>query len=141
MKKEVTIKIKGVQKYPEGEKVESVTETFGEYYERNGSRYIKYEEQMEDFPESNKCLLKVRKDAVEITKKGLVNSQMIFEENKLNNTLYRTPFGEILMGTKAEHIQILEEENTLAIQIRYELFAEEEHLADCNIRIMIKSKG
>lgn len=141
MKREVTVKIKGIQKYPEGEKVETVTETTGEYFERNGSRYVKFEEQMEGFTETTNCLLKVREDYVEITKKGLVNSQMIFEENKLNRTQYKTPFGVIMMGTKAGHIQMLKEENTLAIQIAYALFAEEEHMADCNIRIMIKSMG
>lgn len=140
MKKEVTIKIKGLQKYPEGERVETITETKGEYFFRNGSHFVKFEEEAEGFTEVSKCLLKVKSDYVELTKKGLVDSHMIFEKNKNHRTQYKTPFGVIMMGMHTRSIQMLEEENALAIQIEYELNAEEEHMADCNIRIMIKSK-
>ena len=140
MKKEVTIKIKGLQKYPEGERVETVTEAAGEYFFRNGSHYVKFEEEVEGFTEVSKCLLKAKQGYVEMTKKGLVDSHMIFEKKKCHRTQYKTPFGMIMMGMQTSHIQMMEEENALAIQITYELIAEEEHMADCNIRIMIKSK-
>lgn len=140
MKKEVSIKIKGLQKYPEGERVETVTETAGEYFFRNGSHFVKFEEEVEGFTEVSKCLLKVKEDYVEMTKKGLVDSHMIFEKDKCHRIRYKTPFGMIMMGMETHHIHMMEEENALAIQIEYELNAEEEHMADCNIRIMVKSK-
>lgn len=134
------VKIKGIQKYPEGERVETVTEEAGEYYYRNGIQYVKFEEHTEGFTETSRCLLKIGEKSVEITKKGLVNSQMIFEKDQLHRTQYKTPFGIIMMGTKAKYIQMLEEENAIAIQIAYDLFAEDEYMAESNIRIMVKSK-
>lgn len=141
MNKDVTIKIKGMQKYPEGERVETVTETSGEYFFRNGSHFVKFEEEVEGFTEVSKCLLKVKEDYVEMTKKGLVDSHMIFEKDKCHRTQYKTPFGVIMMGMQTKHIHMMEEENALAIQIEYELNAEEEHMADCSIRIMVKSRN
>lgn len=141
MKKDVTIKIKGVQKYSEGERVETVTETSAEYYFRNGGHFVKFEEEAEGFTETSKCLLKARDGIVEMTKKGLVDSHMIFEKDKLHTTSYKTPFGVIMMGVHTKHVHMFEEENALAIQIEYALEAQEEHMADCSIRIMIKSKA
>ena len=66
---------------------------------------------------------------------------MIFEEGKLHTTNYKTPFGMIVMGVETKHIQIMEEENALAVRIEYALQAQEEHMADCSIRIMIKSRN
>ena len=140
MKKEVVIRIKGLQKYPEGEQVETTTDAAGEYFFRNGSHYVKFEEAVEGFTEVSKCLLKVREGYVEMTKKGLVESHMIFEKGKCHRTQYKTPLGIIMMGMNTRHIHMMEEENALAIQIEYALEAEDEHLADCNIRIMVKSK-
>lgn len=140
MKKEVIIRIKGVQKYPEGERVETITETDGEYYFRNGNYYVKFEEEAEGFSEKTKCLLKMKENHVELTKKGLVDSCMVFEKGKSHVTRYKTPFGMILMGIRTGHLHMLEEENAMAIQIEYELEAEEQHMADCSIRIMVKSR-
>ena len=141
MNKDVTIKIKGVQKYSEEERVETVTEAAAEYYFRNGGHFVKFEEEAEGFTETSKCLLKVRDDLIEMTKKGLVDSHMIFEEGKLHTTNYKTPFGVTMMGVQTKHVHIFEEENALAIQIEYALEAQEEHMADCSIRIMIKSRN
>lgn len=140
MKKEITIKIKGKQNYPEGEAVETVTETTGEYYLRNGAHYIMFEETEAGFTQSTKSMLKVRGGQVELTKKGLVQSNLFFEEGKLHNTEYRTPFGVVPMGVKTKQLALLEEENALVIRIAYELQANQELMADCDICIQINSK-
>ena len=93
------------------------------------------------FTQSTRSMLKVREKQVELTKKGLIQSNMIFEEGKVYATEYRTPFGMVPMGVKTKHIRILEEENMLMVQISYELQANEELMADCDIRIQVKSKA
>lgn len=140
MTKEVTIKIKGKQHYPEGENLETVTESIGEYYLRNDSHYVMYEEKEAGFTESSKCMLKIRNNTVELTKKGLIQSRMVFEEGRLHMTEYRTPFGMVMLGVQTKHVRVLEEDNALAVQIEYGLEADEAHMADCNIQISIRSK-
>ena len=141
MTKEVTVKIKGKQCYPEGENLETVTEVDGEYYLRNGAHYVMFEETEAGFTQSTRSMLKVRDRQVELTKKGLIQSNMIFEEDKQYATEYRTPFGMVPMEVKTRNIRLLEEENTLLVQISYELHANEALMADCDIQIQVKSKA
>lgn len=140
MTKEVIIKIKGKQRYPEGEVAETVTEVNGEYFLRNGARYVIFEETEAGFTQSTKSMLKLRDKQVELTKKGLIQSNMIFEEGKQYATEYRTPFGMVPMELKTGHIRMLEEENTLVVQIGYELYANEALMAECEIQIEVKSR-
>lgn len=120
--------------------METMTHVEGEYYMRNGVHYIMFEETEAGFTQSTRSMLKVRGKQVELIKKGLVQSNMVFEEGRLHNTEYRTPFGMVPMGVQTEHIRILEEKNALMVQIDYELHANESLMADCDIRIQVKSK-
>ncbi len=139
MTKEVILKIKGVQKYPTGEQEENVTEVPAEYFLRNGSHYVQFEECMEGFTASSKCMLKIKGNLVELTKKGLVQSHMVFEEGMLHMTEYRTPFGLMMLGVKTKNLQILHEADTMVVTIQYSLEAAESHMADCKIQLKIKS--
>lgn len=141
MTKDVIVKIKGKQVYPEGETVETMTEAAGEYYLRNGAHYIMFEEKEAGFTQSTKSMLKVRGEHVELKKKGLVQSNMVFEEGKLHASEYKTPFGVVPMEVKTKRIHILEEENALTVQLVYQLMANEEPMADCDIEIQIKNRN
>lgn len=140
MTKDVMIQIKGKQSYPEGEKLETVTEVAAEYYFRNGSHYVMYEEAEEGFKQGNKCMLKVHECYVELTKKGLVRSYMVFEEGKLHMTEYHTPFGMVLLGVRTKSVEIVEREETLTIHTEYALESNEELIADCKIQITIQER-
>ena len=140
MTKDITIKIKGKQTYPGGECVETVTETAGEYYMRNGSHYVMYEEQEAGFTQSSKCMLKVYTQGVELTKKGLLQSKMVFEEGKQHMTEYRTPFGVFMLEVQTGRVSVLEEENSLTVRLEYSLGNNEEPMADCDITITVTSK-
>ena len=139
MTKEVSIKIKGVQQYPEGEKLETVTEVPAEYYLRNDTQFVIYEESEAGFTENSKCMLKIREDSVELTKKGLIQSHMVFQKGKLHMTEYRTPFGMVLLGVNTKHIRIQKEENSLTIQIAYALEADGAPMAECDIHMIVKN--
>ncbi len=140
MTKEIILTIKGEQKYTAEEVTETVTETGAEYYLKNNSHYVIFEEETEGFKEKTRSVLKFRKGYAELTRKGLVQSHMVFEEDKLYMTAYRTPFGVVPMGIHTKRLQITEEENTIRIEAEYELEAHEEHMADCRIEIMIQAK-
>ena len=79
-------------------------------------------------------------ECVEIVKSGLSNSHMIFEKNKKNQTFYKTPYGQMLIGVNTRHLQVDFEEDKIAVQIDYELDVNHEPMADCKIRMNIVSK-
>ena len=69
--------------------------SMGEYYFRNGTHYIKYDEMMEGFTEKTQNLIKIRDHSMELRKKGLTNVHMVFEEQKKNISYYQTPLSLI----------------------------------------------
>ena len=141
MTRDILVRIKGLQFAPEGEDEPLEVFTPATYFERNGKHYIKYDEVMEGFSGTIQNLIKVNKDSMEVTKRGLTNVHMIFEENKKNVTYYSTPFGNLLIGISATYIAVETTDNKIDIKVDYALEVNYEHLADCTISMNIQSRG
>lgn len=140
MTKEVLLTLKGLQF--DGEKNDNYSVSFpAEYYERNGRRYIVYDEVMEGFTQSTKNIIKFNEKQLEVTKKGVVNVAMLFEQAQKNLTKYRTPYGEFIMGINTLGVRVTETEEHICIEAEYELELNYEHQADCKILVDIRSRG
>lgn len=142
MTKDVLVSIRGMQfmgmEDEPDEPIEIVTN--GNYYFRNGSHYVKYEEVFDGFEETTSNLLKIKPDCIELHKKGAANVHMVFEENKKNITYYETPFGKIQMGVSTTGIQLYSEENKMCVRIEYTLDMNDSYVADCTLDMNIQSK-
>lgn len=142
MTKDVLLSLRGLQfdmSSEDGDKIETITPA--EYYKRNDRHYVVYEEAVEGFSESTRNVIKFKNHMLDLTKKGLVNVHMIFEENKKNMTSYATPYGDILIGIDTRSVEMTEEEEQIVVDVDYALEVNYEHLADCRIRIDIRSKS
>ena len=141
MEKEVQIALKGLQFALDEEGANALeTITPAEYYKRNDSHYVIFEELMEGFTDTTKNVIKFRDSQLEVTKKGLVNVHMVFEENRKNMTSYATPFGNILIGIDTDEVEIREEEDRIQVNVAYTLEANYEHMADCKIEMPIRPR-
>ena len=143
MTKQVLLSIRGVQLLPDAIETEEPVEviTTGEYYYQNGRHFIKYEEMSEGFEEKTQSMIKIKPDGVEVRKKGVINSHMVFEENKKNLTYYQTPLGLLQMGIAATKVDISETEEEIQVEVDYAMEVNDEHVADCSIVIQVKSKN
>ena len=112
----------------------------GEYFLRNGRHYVKYEEVIEGFSERNQNLVKISPSKLEVTKKGLTNIHMVFEENKKNLTCYSTPYGNLMIGIEGGPVSIQETDDRIEVRANYSLDINYEHVANCEIRMHIQSK-
>lgn len=141
MTEEVLLSIKGMQiiEQSEEEPVEVVTRA--NYLQKDGKHYIRYEEMMEGSQGSISNLIKIQENGMEVTKKGLTNVHMVFEQNKKNMTYYDTPFGNLLVGISATNIDVKTEADCIDVKVDYALEVNYEHLADCTINMNIKSKN
>lgn len=141
MTKEVIVTICGLQSGPDtdGEPIEMITT--GEYFYKNNKHYILYEEVMEGETAPTKNRIKIAQGYMELTKRGLVSVDMLFEENKKNITHYNTPYGSLLMGIEAKKVEIAEAEDEIKVSVDYALELNEEHAADCDIKIAVRSKS
>lgn len=141
MTKEVLIGIKGLQMSAENGSDEVEVFVGGEYYFRNNKHYFLYDEVVEGTTETTRNVVKVAPDYMEVTKKGITNTHMVFEKNKKNITYYYTPYGSLLIGIDAGKVDIKELEEEILVDVDYALEMNCEKVADCNIHMVVKPKG
>lgn len=113
----------------------------GVYYERDGAQYILFEEKAEGFEETIKNRIKLKDNCLEISKQGPLNSHMVFQEGMLHNSAYVTPYGRFLMGVRTKRFALEEREESLQIQVDYELEMDDQFVADSKIDIFVISAG
>ena len=147
MTKEVLVRIAGLHfdlkengetdlQEAEDEKIEFVVP--GQYFLKNGKHYILYEEIEESDLGVTKNTLKVTGDyRVEMKKSGVLTSYMVFEKGKKYVSSYKTPYGQMQIGTDTKELTIISEEEKIRIFVRYTLEAEDEAVAESRIRIEV----
>ena len=142
MTKQVSIKIKGIQFIEsEAEELEAVElVTTGKYYRLDEQSYIEYEEKLEGSTEVVSNLIKIGDNVLEVDKKGIIESHMIFKTGAKTATDYKTPYGIIQMGVITKKLGIVEEQDKIDIKAEYILEANEEYAASCRLEICVTSK-
>ncbi len=142
MTKDVLIRIVGLQSLGNSGGQEPIELVIGgEYYFRNGSHYLKYEETVEGFEKTTVNYIKINDKGVEVRKKGLINVHMVFEKEKKNVTYYTTPFGSIEMGISAARVKFQEGIDHFSLRVDYVLEMNGEYVADCFLTLEAQSKG
>ena len=138
MTKDVLITIRGVHTLDhEDNDVEMIIR--GDYYQKNGNHYILYEEILEGAEERVKNVIKISPSSMDIIKKGVTNSRMLFEKNKKNLSCYSTPVGNLVIGIQANHFYVEEQENSIKVNVDYSLDINYEHMSDCRICVDVQS--
>jgi len=139
MTKEVMVTISGLQMAGgEGDSIEMVH--IGEYYKRNGTHYILFDELFEGMSLPVKNVIKIKNRCMEVQKKGPVTATMVFEEVKSRSSTYVIPYGSFLIETYTTSVRIQEEEDRLEAIGAYKLDINGSHSADCDIRVIVQSK-
>ncbi|MGN0414305.1 MAG: DUF1934 domain-containing protein [Agathobacter sp.] len=141
MTKDILLSIRGLQITEDTQKDTVEVISPGEYYFRNGKHFFLYEEAEEGKQEITKNIIKVTDDYMEVTKKGAVNVHMVFEKNKKNVTYYNTPFGSLLIGIDAYRVDVTQTPEEIEAYVEYALEVNNEHLANCRIRIKANSRA
>lgn len=148
MKDKVFVKIRGLniaEEIDDTEDSEVVQEdaieviSVGKYAVVNGKEYVKYEEVYEEFEKKARCLIKIENDKIEVSKKGAINSNLIFNKNEKTDTLYDTPYGSLSLGVVTKDMDIKRTEDTINIEIEYSLEYNYNKLSDNRICIEITS--
>ena len=137
MTKDVLVSVKGLQFNLSEDETHVETVTAAKYYQRNNSHYVIYEELFEGFKGTTQNVIKFKEHSLDLTKKGLINVHMIFEENRKNMSNYSTPFGDIMIGIDAKKIKLKETEEEIRVDVDYALEVNYEYLADCKLSMEI----
>ena len=133
MTKAVLVTVRGLQMTPDGDDTIEVTTT-GKYYEKDGKRYLFYDEIGDDTNLIVKNSIQITEEHVSVSKKGLINAQMNFEkENKLVS-VYETPYGQMEMGVYTTGICLDERDDFLELKLEYLLEINNQHVSDSEIK-------
>ncbi len=140
MTKDVIVTVRGKQIGSDFEdEIEVIN--IGNYYERNGKKFIRYEEPQEDGEGTVQNMVKISPDGIEITKKGPVGMQMIFRENERINTCYETPYGMMMMAIYTNQIRCSMEPEKIEINVRYNIEMNGELISDADVYIKVEPRG
>ena len=104
MKKQVSLFIRGSQTYEDQapEVIELMTDGTMEF--RDGGWDISYEETELTGLAGVTTTFRVEPDKVTLTRKGALNSQMIFQKGVVHESLYQMPFGALMLSVKATSV-------------------------------------
>ena len=139
MTKDVLVSVKGTQIMEDEDDVVEII-TSGSWYEKNGKQYLTYEESIEEGTIPTKNTVKVWPDKIEVTKRGLVESQMTFELGKRTKANYKTPMGLIVLGLTTSVLDICIEENEISLAITYSLEMNGAYVSDCRLELAAREK-
>ena len=139
MTRDVLISISGAQIVEDdNQAVEMITR--GDYFLKNGSHYILYDEVQEGVDGVTRNTIKIHPAGMDIIKRGSTSVHMTFEKEKKNISCYATPFGELMIGIRTNDIRVAEEEDRLKVQVDYTLDINYQHVSECNIVLEVCSK-
>lgn len=141
MKKEVLIRVNGRQ-YDEEDSEEIEVLTVGSCYNRKGNYYISYEEVIDNFSQPLKNTIKIYENGtkIRITKKGIIETQMVFVLNEKNQFIYHTPYGDMCIGTYVEELTSEITENRLFFSITYAMEVNYMYVAHNTLTIEVTEK-
>ena len=112
----------------------------GTYYVKNGKQYLIYDESLDETGTLTHNTVKVMENRIEVMKRGLVESHMIFEPGRRTTANYRTPMGLFLMGITTSLLEVEEDEESILLRIKYSMEMNGEYAFDCSTEILASSK-
>ncbi len=140
MNREVELSISGLQWGTDMDEDNIVTVVKAEYFKKNDSHYLLYEETMEGFEKTSKNRIKFKKNMLELTRQGLMNTHMVFEENAKHMTNYVTPYGSMLLGIDTGRVLVEEQDNVIRVSVEYTLEVDGEQLSQNKIELQIRER-
>lgn len=141
MLKDVIIHINGLQ-FAQSEKGVEDVEVIapGEYYFKNGSHYLMYDDVGDTPDEKYKNIIKFKPEYMEVTKKGPYNSKLVFETNKKTLSQYETPMGLMYIGISTKSIRLAEKPDEIALTANYAMDINNNFIADYSVSLKAMSK-
>lgn len=135
----VYITITGIQSDETGEEMIAEISATGEYFEKNGCRYLLYEEADAESGAVTKNTLKARGQNITVTKRGAIRSQMQFAPGEMHPAEYITPYGILHLQVYTEDVKIFFGDSRGEIRLHYTLYSDGELLSRCRLTVICRA--
>lgn len=139
MTKDVLLSITGL--YTEDNENEDSIETLtpAEFYIKEGTYYIFYEEIIDGVADITKSRIKYSDKCFELTRKGELSVHLLFEEGKKTLNTYQMPYGTLVVGLDTKCVEKDETEEEIKIHIDYAMEINYQQVSSNHIDIVIKA--
>lgn len=138
MKDNVLVRISGLQVVEEtGDSIEMMST--GKHYIKNNKHYLLYNEIDEESGAKIQNTIKFNETSAEVMRKGLISGKLVFNKGKNNQSIYSTPYGELLIEVLTKEIKMKQQEDNVNLTIDYELYANNSKVSDSKIEIAINN--
>lgn len=139
MDKRVELTIRGLHAQDGADEIPVETAVPAEYFKKSDSHYLFYQERQEGMEMPSKCRIKFRPGLVELTRRGAVDTRMVFEEGRKHMSHYSMPCGELLLGIDTKRVSLQEQEDGIRVEVDYSLEIEGEHQSDSRIELFMRN--
>ena len=136
MEKNIRLTLTGIQRDESGEEYVTTTHAPGQFYEKDGVLYLLYEETSRETHSVTKNKIKLKPKLMELTRRGEINTRMVFEPGKEYLTDYTTPFGSLKMELSTQNLDIQTERDRLQVRIDYILSSQGIPVSRCRLTIL-----
>ncbi len=133
------IAISGIQKEVSEEPVTVLVP--GEYYMKNGTHYIRYQQYDENNNSIINNTMKIKGEVVELKKTGSVIARMHFERGKDFVSYYDADGFGMMIQTHTSQVIVKENENSLEIRIYYQLYMNEQYVSSCGVTVTVAERS
>ena len=137
-REEVIIAIRGMQFFSgdeDGEEIETLNRGF--LSREKDKLFLEFEEVYEDTEETTQTEIRVGDGELLLTRTGFINVEMDFTRGKKSLSLYKLPFGEILLGIDTEEVRVAEGPDGIDIRADYSMEINYQFLTDSSLKIRV----
>lgn len=132
----IMISIDGTQNFGNGDTNNVELTTTGELNVNNDSYTLKYEESELTGMEGTTTEITVNDNGVvSLSRKGTVNSHLVFEEGKRHLSYYDTKDGAFSIGVFASYVDTILEQNYGEVSITYAMDVDDKPIGENEIRV------
>lgn len=119
--KQVLVSVKSIQRDRDGEDTVVELISSGRYYERQGVKYIIYNESEVTGLEGVKTTIKVYPNSVVLLRTGDVNMRHQYVLNEKHESVYQTPYGQLHMAVYTHEFNVSIQDGIGSVHLGYDV--------------------
>ena len=119
--KQVLVSVKSIQRDRDGKDTVVELISSGRYYERQGVKYIIYNESEVTGLEGVKTTIKVYPNSVVLLRTGDVNMRHQYVLNEKHESVYQTPYGQLHMAVYTHEFNVSIQDGIGSVHLGYDI--------------------
>lgn len=134
----VIISVTGTQSGGNGEPTVLELVTEGKYYKRADAFYVVYKETEITGMSGTTTTITISTDKITLTRAGVVNSQLIFEQSQKHVSYYDTVNGAFTVGVFTNYLDVNIDDHGGEIMVNYMLEVDNSQAAENDLHMIIR---